>query len=102
VSKDRKADKGARGGAASESTERADSRERPESGGHGRAHGIPLVEPSDLPSSREELLALHAVERRRRAEASLGGPEFRAASQRLAEIEIRIARIERSLDPPRV
>jgi len=71
--------------------------------GHGAgAHGIPLTEPTDLPATRDELLALHALERRRRAEAALGGSEFQAASQRLAEIEIQIARIERSLDPPRV
>jgi hypothetical protein len=72
--------------------------------GHRRAgaHGIAPRIPTDLPDTREELLALHALERRRRAEAELGGEEFRLASERIAEIEVHLARVERRLDPPRV
>jgi hypothetical protein len=66
------------------------------------AHGIAPRIPTDLPNTREELLALHALERRRRAAASLGSSEFHAAVERLAEIEVHLARIERRLDPPRV
>ena len=57
---------------------------------------------ADLPGDRDALLALHAQERRRRASAELGSPEFKAAVERLADIEIQIARIERAMDPPRV
>jgi hypothetical protein len=74
-----------------------------ETAGHGaRAHGIAPRLPTDLPATRDELIALHALERRRRAEAPLGSDEYQAAAQRLAEIEIHIARIERELEPPRV
>jgi hypothetical protein len=66
------------------------------------AHGIAPHVPTDLPNSREELLALHALERRRRAEAKLGGDEFRAAAERIAEIEVHLARIERRQNPPAV
>jgi hypothetical protein len=47
-----------------------------------------------LPSTREELLALHAQARRRRNAAPLGSEEFQAALQELAAIEVRIAEIE--------
>jgi hypothetical protein len=47
-----------------------------------------------LPKTREELLVLHAQARRRRNAAPLGGEEFQAALEELAEIEIRIAEIE--------
>jgi hypothetical protein len=71
--------------------------------GHGgRAHGIAPVEPTDLPATRGELLALHALERRRRSAAALGDADYRAAGERLAEIEIQIARVERRADPPQV
>ena len=60
------------------------------------------VSTPDLPGFREELLALHAEERRRRAQAELGSPEYKAAVERLAAIEIQIARVERAMDPPRV
>ena len=56
----------------------------------------------DLPTSREELLALHARERRLRAAATPGRPEYRHAVERVAAIEIQIARVERAMDPPRV
>ncbi|HEY7523322.1 MAG TPA: hypothetical protein VH720_06665 [Candidatus Limnocylindrales bacterium] len=77
--------------------------DRPPAGHHrADAHGIAPRVPTDLPGTREELLALHALERRRRAEAELGGDAFRQASERIAEIEVHLARIERRLDPPRV
>jgi hypothetical protein len=52
--------------------------------------------------TREELMAQHAVARRRRAEAPLGSHEWEAASLEVGRIEIEIARIERAMDPPRV
>jgi hypothetical protein len=78
-------------------------RHEPQTTGHrAGAHGIAPRIPTDLPDTREELLALHALERRRRAAAPLGGDEFHAAAERIAEIEIHLARIERRQDPPRV
>ncbi len=47
-----------------------------------------------LPTTREELLGLHAEARRRRAAAPLGGEAYRQACQDLATIEVRIAEIE--------
>jgi hypothetical protein len=55
-----------------------------------------------LPSTREELLALHAAERRRRDAAPLGSDEQVAALEAIAAIEIEIARIERAMNPPLV
>ncbi|HXG40761.1 MAG TPA: hypothetical protein VNJ28_07435, partial [Candidatus Limnocylindrales bacterium] len=55
-----------------------------------------------LPASREELLVRHAEARRRRNAAPLGSEEYRAAAEEVARIEVEIARLERSLDPPRV
>lgn len=52
--------------------------------------------------TREELLATHAAARAARAAAALGSDEHRVAVERIAEIEIEIARIERAMDPPRV
>ena len=66
-----------------------------------QAHGQPLKVRTDLPSTRDELLALHALERRRRAAAPLGGPEWQAASERIEQIEVHVARIEREMSPPR-
>ena len=72
-------------------------------GGHqpAKAHGQPASVDSSLPGTREELLALHAEARRRRAAASLGSPEHRAAVDEIGRIEIRIADVERSMTPPR-
>ncbi len=49
-----------------------------------------------LPDNRAELLALHAEVRRRRDRAPLGGPDFRAACEEIAAIEVQIARIEQA------
>lgn len=54
------------------------------------------------PQTREELMAAHAEWRHRRDAAPLGSPEFRRAIEELARIEIEIARLDRSTDPPRV
>ena len=67
-----------------------------------RAHGqAPQVDTS-LPSTREELLALHVEARRRRNAAPLGSPDFRAAVEAIERIEVRLAAIERAQDPPLV
>ena len=72
-------------------------------GGHhvAKAHGQPATVDTSLPGSRDELLELHAAARRRRAAASLGSPEHRAAVDELGRIEIRIAAVERAMTPPR-
>jgi hypothetical protein len=72
------------------------------SGHRASAHGIAPRIPTDLPNTREELLALHALERRRRSEAPLGGDEYRTAAERIGEIEVHLARVERRQEPPRV
>jgi hypothetical protein len=73
--------------------------------GHGhqasKAHGRPATVDRSLPSTRDELIGLHAAARRRRADAALDSPEYRAAVEELGRIEIRIADVERSLTPPR-
>jgi hypothetical protein len=76
---------------------------RHDGGGHhpAKAHGKPATVDSSLPGSREELVALHAAARRRRAAAPLGSPEHRAAVYEIGRIEVRIADIERSMTPPR-
>ena len=51
-----------------------------------------------LPRTRAELLALHAQARKRRDSASLGEPDYRAACEEIAAIEVQIARVE--IDPP--
>ena len=53
-------------------------------------------------TTREELLALHLEARRRRNAAVPGSHEWEQASADVGRIEIEIARIERSMDPPRV
>jgi hypothetical protein len=53
-----------------------------------------------LPSTRPELMALHAAARARRNAAALDSPAFRAAVMDLEKIEIRIAAIDRAADPP--
>ncbi|HEY7828040.1 MAG TPA: hypothetical protein VIB99_07385 [Candidatus Limnocylindrales bacterium] len=47
-----------------------------------------------LPRTRAELLALHAQARKHRDSAPLGGPDYRAACEEIAAIEVQIARIE--------
>ena len=47
-----------------------------------------------LPATRAELTDLHAAARRRRAAAAPGTPEYAAACEELAAIEIRIAEVE--------
>lgn len=47
-----------------------------------------------LPDNRAALLVLHAEVRRRRDRAPLGGPEYRAACEEIAAIEVQVARIE--------
>jgi hypothetical protein len=47
-----------------------------------------------LPDNRAALLVLHAEVRRRRDRAALGGPEYRAACEEIAAIEVQVARIE--------
>ncbi len=51
--------------------------------------------------TRDELLVEHAEARHRRDAAPLGGPEFRKATEDVADIEVEIARIERAMTPPR-
>ena len=55
-----------------------------------------------LPSTRAELLALHADARRRRNTAEWGSEEHRAAVAEVGRIEVEIARVERQETPPRV
>ena len=52
--------------------------------------------------TREALLKEHVVARRRRDAAPLGGEEYREALDEIAKIEVEIARVERSMTPPRV
>jgi hypothetical protein len=59
-------------------------------------------EPLSLPESREQLLALHDVARRRRDAAPRDSRERVEAAYEIERIEIQIARIERAMDPPLV
>jgi hypothetical protein len=59
-------------------------------------------EPLPLPESREQLLALHDVARRRRDAAPRDSHERVEAAFEIERIEIQIARIERAMDPPLV
>jgi hypothetical protein len=52
--------------------------------------------------TREGLLIDHVAARRRRDSSPLGSEEYRAALEEIARIEVEIARIERSMTPPRV
>jgi hypothetical protein len=65
-----------------------------------RAHGKPARVDESLPSSRADLLALHAQARGKRNTASLGSPAFKAAVEEIARIEVRIAAVDRAADPP--
>ena len=53
-------------------------------------------------TTREALLELHAAARRRRNASALGSHEWEQASADVGRIEVEIARIERTMDPPRV
>jgi hypothetical protein len=66
-----------------------------------KAHGRAARVDKSLPASREELIAMHAEARRRRASAPLGSDAYRAAADEIGRIEIRIADVDRSADPPR-
>ena len=72
------------------------------SGGHhsATAHGRPTQVDESLPTTRPELMELHAAARARRNGAVLGSAEFRAAVMDLERIEVRIAAIDRAADPP--
>jgi hypothetical protein len=52
---------------------------------------------SSLPTTRAELMALHAAARARREASALGSDAYRAAAEEIARIEVQIARIE---EPP--
>ena len=69
-------------------------------GGGAKAHGRATQVDMSLPSTRPELMALHAAARARRNAAALDSPAFRAAVMDLEKIEIRIAAIDRAADPP--
>ena len=58
--------------------------------------------PLPLPETREQLLALHDVARRKRDAAPLDSHARVEAAFEIERIEIQIARIERSMDPPLV
>jgi hypothetical protein len=55
-----------------------------------------------LPTTRDELLALHREARHRRAAAEPGSHEWEEASADVGRIEVEIARIEREMTPPRM
>ena len=55
---------------------------------------------TELPQTREALLALHRETRRRRNRAAHGSEEHVEAIDLLGRIEVEIARIERAMDPP--
>lgn len=63
---------------------------------------LPGDAPLPLPESREQLLALHDVARRRRDAAPRDSHERVQAAFEIERIEIQIARIERAMDPPQV
>jgi len=58
--------------------------------------------PLPLPDTREQLLALHDVARRKRDAAPLDSHERVEATFEIERIEIQVARIERAMDPPLV
>ncbi len=62
------------------------------------AKGVPAA----TAKTREELLAEHAEARHRRDAAGLGSPAFREAVREVERIEVAIAALERSMDPPRM
>lgn len=58
--------------------------------------------PAPVAKRREELLAEHAEARHRRDAAGLGTPAYRQAALDVERIEVEIAALERSMDPPRM
>lgn len=52
--------------------------------------------------SRDALLAAHAAARRRRNAAPLGSEAWAAAVAEIARIEVAIAELDRTADPPRL
>jgi hypothetical protein len=74
-----------------------------EGGSHhvAKAHGQPAKVDASLPTSREELVKLHAEARRRRAAAPYNSPEHHAAIDEVGRIEVRIADVEQAISPPR-
>ena len=61
----------------------------------------PVANDPKLPGTREELLELHRMTRKRRNAAPHGSEEHRAAIDLIGRIEVEVARIERAMDPPR-
>ena len=57
------------------------------------------AEPLPLPTTREQLLALHDVARRKRDAAPLDSRERVEAAFEIERIEVQIARVERAADP---
>ncbi len=58
--------------------------------------------PAQPAKTRDELLAEHAAARPRRDEVGLGSEAFREAALEVERIEVEIAALERSMDPPRM
>lgn len=58
--------------------------------------------PSGPSLTREQLLAQHVEARRRRDASPLGSGAFRDAAEEVSRIEVEIARVERSMDPPQM
>lgn len=54
------------------------------------------------PKTRETLLVEHMAARHRRDAAPLGSEAYQAACGEIARIEVEVARLERSMTPPRV
>ena len=66
------------------------------------AAGSPAPAEPALPKTREKLLELHRETRARRNAAPHNSEEHRAAIDLIGRIEVEVARIERSMDPPLV
>lgn len=66
------------------------------------AAAAPASRGGSLPDSRPELLALHRRLRRERDAAPLESAERAHLAGEIARVEVQIARVERSMDPPRV
>lgn len=60
------------------------------------------AEPDGERPTREALLAAHAAARRRRNAAPLGSAEWVDAVAEIARIEVAIAELDRTADPPRL
>lgn len=62
------------------------------------------TQPAELAkaTTREELLALHREARARRNAAAGGSHAWEEAAAEVGRIEVAIAALERSMDPPRV